>query len=204
MSSQLAFLIPLMLAAAAPQAVPSESRGEALNNSGPVEHDVGEWTIEWSFASLPLPTAIAAPEGRAVWSEIADAFRTAPAEQVRIEQRLIVRITPFTASREMLAALPRAPLASRFREKKVGKCVPVAGIAGVQIGGDDRLMLFMRDQRMIGASLEKACRARDFYSGFYLERNGDGRLCVDRDMIHSRSGASCSLSRLRQLVAIDD
>ena len=200
MSSQLAFLIPLMLAAAAPQAAPSDSLGEPA----PVEHDVGEWTIEWSFAALPLPTAIAAPEGRAVWSDIADAFRSAPAEQVRIEQRLIIRITPLGPTREMVAALPRAPLASRFREKKVGKCVPVAGIAGVQIGGDDRLMLFMRDQRMIGASLEKACRARDFYSGFYLERNGDGRLCVNRDMIYSRSGASCSLSRLRQLVAIEE
>ena len=200
MSSQLAFLIPLMLAAAAPPAASSESLGEPA----PVEFDVGEWAIEWSFTALPLPAAIAAPEGRAVWSDIADAFRSVPAEQVRIEQRLIIRISPLGPTREMLAALPRAPLASRFREKKVGKCVPVAGIAGVQIGGDDRLMLFMRDQRMIGASLEKACRARDFYSGFYLERNGDGRLCVDRDMIHSRSGASCSLSRLRQLIAIDE
>ena len=169
-----------------------------------MEHEGGEWTIEWSFAALPLPGPVAAPEGRAEWSSIADAFRPASAEQVRIEQGLIIRITPLGPSREMLALLPQAPLATRFRERKVGKCVAVAGIAGVQIGGDDRLMLFMRDQRMIGASLEKSCRARDFYSGFYLERNDDGRLCVDRDMIHSRSGASCSLSRLRQLVAIDE
>ncbi|QGN53622.1 hypothetical protein [Novosphingobium sp. Gsoil 351] len=196
----MAFVLPLILAAAAPQAPPSEGLGE----NPPEVHEPGEWTIEWSFASLPLPAQIAAPEGRAVWNDIADAFRADPARQVRIEQRMIIRITPFAATREMLAALPQAPLATRFREKKVGKCVSVAGIAGVQIGGDDRLMLFMRDQRMIGASLEKACRARDFYSGFYLERNGDGQLCVDRDLIHSRSGASCSLSRLRRLVAIDE
>ena len=201
MSSLMAFVIPLILAAAAPQAgATGESRGEVV----PLEHEVGEWTIEWSFGALPLPAPIAAPEGRAVWSDIADAFRAAPAQQVRIEQRTIIRITPFGVTREMLADLPQAPLATRFRERKVGKCVAIAGIAGVQIGGDDRLMLFMRDQRMIGASLEKACRARDFYSGFYLERNSDGQLCVDRDMIHSRSGASCSLSRLRQLVAIEE
>ena len=201
MSSLMAFAIPLILAAAAPQAAtPPESSGDAAL----VEQDGGEWTIEWSYAALPLPGGIAAPQGRAVWSAIADAFRAAPAQQVRIEQRTIVRITPFGVTREMLADLPQAPLATRFRERKVGKCVAIAGIAGVQIGGDDRLMLFMRDQRMIGASLAKACRARDFYSGFYLERNGDGQLCVDRDMIHSRSGASCSLSRLRQLVAIDE
>lgn len=197
MSSLMALLAPLVLAAAAP-AEPGADPAATV----PAE---ASWSGEWAYATLPPPVFLAAPpQGRVIWRQIADAFRTAPVEQVRIEQRLIVRITPLGPAREMLADLPQAPLASRFRERKVGKCVPVAGIAGVQIGGDDRLMLFMRDQRMIGVNLEKACRARDFYSGFYLERNGDGRLCVDRDMIHSRSGASCSLSRLRQLVAIDE
>lgn len=202
MSSLMALLVPLVLAAAAPQA---PAPGESNADPGAVEQADASWSIAWSYAALPVPVLLAAPpEGRAVWSEIAGAFRSEPVEQVRIEQRMIIRITPFGPTREMLADLPQAPLAQRFRERKVGKCLPVAGIAGVQIGGDDRLMLFMRDQRMIGANLEKACRARDFYSGFYLERNRDGQLCVDRDMIHSRSGASCSLSRLRQLVAIDE
>ncbi len=202
MSSLMAFLAPLILAVAAPQAAQSsESVGEPVS----AEQSGAGWTIEWSYGALPLPGAIAAPpEGRAVWRDIADAFRPQNVGQVRIEQGFIIRITPLGPTREMLADLPQAPLATRFRERKVGKCVPVAAIVGVQIGGDDRLMLFMRDQRMIGASLEKACRARDFYSGFYLERNSDGQLCVDRDMIHSRSGASCSLSRLRQLVAIEE
>ena len=202
MSSPLAFLVPLVLAAAAPQAASSsESVGETM----PVEQGGAGWTIEWSYGALPLPGQIATqPEGRAVWRDIADALQPESAQQVRIEQGFIIRITPLGPTREMLADLPQAPLATRFRERKVGKCVPVAAIAGVQIGGDDRLMLFMRDQRMIGVSLEKTCRARDFYSGFYLERNGDGQLCVDRDMIHSRSGTSCSLSRLRQLIAVEE
>ena len=194
MSSLMAFLAPLVFAAAAPQAADSVS-----------EPGSTEWVIEWTYAAIAPPEFLTAPpDGRAGWSDVADAFRSAPAEQVRIERRMTIRIAPLGPAREMLVDLPEAPLASRFRERKVGKCVPIAGIAGVQIGGDDRLMLFMRDQRMIGVSLAKACRARDFYSGFYLEQNGDGRLCVDRDMIHSRSGASCSLSRLRQLVAIDE
>lgn len=197
MSSLMAFFAPLLLAAAAPPAT--------ANDPATPEQPVTEWSIEWSFATLSAPPMLAAPpEGRGVWDDVADAFRSAPAEQVRIERRMIVRITPLGPAREMLAELPEAPLAERFRERKVGKCVPISGIAGVQIGGDNRLMLFMRDQRMIGASLEKACHARDFYSGFYFERNGDGRLCVDRDMIRSRSGATCSLSRLRQLIAIDE
>ena len=85
----------------------------------------------------------------------------------------------------------------------MGKCVPVSGIAAVQADAG-RLLLFMRDQRLVAASLEKACSARDFYSGFYLERTGDGLLCVERDKLHSRAGASCELSKLRQLVATDD
>ena len=200
MSSLMAFIAPMVLAAAAPQAgapVAAEIATEAT------ESPTGTWTIEWSFAAVPGFVA-PAPEGRAVWDQVADAFRSAPVEQVRIEQRMVIRITPLGPAREMLADLPRAPLATKFSERKVGKCLPVAGIAGVQIGADDRLLLFMRDQRLIGATLEKVCRARDFYSGFYVERSGDGRLCVDRDMIHSRSGASCSLSRLRQLIARDE
>ena len=202
MSSLMAFLAPLLLVAAGPHAAPpSEFEGEI----GPAEQGGAGWAIEWSYAALPLPGQIAVPaEGRAVWHSIAEAFQPEAVQQVRIEQGFVIRISPLGPAREMLADMQQAPLMTRFRERKAGKCVPVAAIAGVQIGGDNRLMLFMRDQRMIGASLEKACRARDFYSGFYLERNGDGRLCVDRDMIHSRSGVSCSLSRLRQLVAIDE
>ena len=179
MPSLTALIAPLVLAAAAPQsAVP--------------------------LAAAPVAETQGEDDGWAVWRLIADAFRAPAAEQVRIERHVVIRVTPLGAQRELLADLPRAPLATKFRERKVGRCVPVAGIAGVQIGRDDRLLLFMRDQRLIGASLEKACRARDFYSGFYVAKSSDGQLCVDRDMIHARSGASCSVSKLRQLIARDD
>jgi hypothetical protein len=57
---------------------------------------------------------------------------------------------------------------------------------------------------MVTAELERTCHARDFYSGFYLERNSDGMVCVDRDTLLSRSGTNCKLSRIRQLVPADD
>ena len=178
MSSLMVFILPLALAASAPEA--SEPRAANQPVSGGVESG-GGW-----------------------WQRIADAFQAPVAQQVRIEQRVVVRVSPLGAQRELLADLPRAPLASSFRERKMGKCLPVAGIAGVQIAPDNRLLLFMRDQRLIGANLEKACQARDFYSGFYVARSADGQLCIDRDMIHARSGASCSVSKLRRLVATDD
>ena len=84
------------------------------------------------------------------------------------------------------------------------KCIPVERIAGVQTGSGNRLLLFLRDRRIVTASLEKSCRARDFYSGFYLERNEDGKLCADRDKLQSRSGANCEIDRMRQLVAVSE
>lgn len=162
----------------------------------------------------PLALAAAAPQAAdapseppssSIWQALVDSWRGEPAMQVRIEQRVVVRVPARVRAREMLAALPQAPLANRFKERKVGKCLVMGGIAGVQIDrADDRLLLFMRDQRLIAASLEKACAARDFYSGFYVERSGDGQLCIDRDMLHARTGTTCSVSKLRQLVATDD
>lgn len=137
---------------------------------------------------------------------LAEAFLPQVQEQVRIEQRMTVRIIPRAPAPppNMLMDLPRAGLAPRYEERRMGKCLPVAGIAGVQVGEGNRLILFMRDQRIVSAELEKTCHPRDFYSGFYVDRNGDGMLCADRDVLHSRSGSDCSLKRFRQLIEADD
>jgi len=121
-------------------------------------------------------------------------------QQVRIEQRITIRIAPRRPATPPVVgfSLPR------MSEKHAGKCVSIAAIGGVGIGGDNRLLLYLRDNRLLSASLERACRARDFYSGFYLERHNDGRLCVDRDTLLSRSGANCKVTRLRQMVPDDD
>jgi hypothetical protein len=142
----------------------------------------------------------AAPGGRGVWGAIVEAFRVPVAAQARIERRMVIRVAPLGPLRDVLAGLPDRPRAARLRERRLGRCLPAAGIAGVEIDADDRLLLFMRDQRLVSASLEKICRGRDFYSGFYIERSGDGLLCVGRDMLHSRTGTSCTISRFRQLV----
>lgn len=152
-----------------------------------------------------------APEPEPAATEVDERARpTAPnddpvAAQVRIERRITVRIAPpGPALRQSMVAQMAPPALPKMRERKIGKCVPVAGIAAVQPDAGGKLLLFMRDRRLVSASLEKACSARDFYSGFYLERTGDGMLCVDRDKLHSRAGANCQISRMRQLVAKDD
>ncbi len=126
--------------------------------------------------------------------------------QVRIEQRVVVRISPqpMAVRQELAAQAFERELVNRYEERKIGKCLPLESIVAVQTGGANRLVLFLRDQRMVSLSLEKGCRARDFYSGFYVERHKDGRLCIERDQLQSRSGAICEIERLRQLVEIQN
>lgn len=150
------------------------------------------------------------------FAETARALREAPAaRQVRIEQRLIIRISPGGPPRDprdprdirrsLFADMPtRSPAVPRFAERKMNQCLQVGAIAGVQPDGPSRLMLFMRDQRIVSAALEKSCNARDFYSGFLVERSTDGMICAGRDRLLSRSGSNCSLGKLRQLVAVDE
>ena len=135
------------------------------------------------------------------------AFREgASARQIRIEQRVMIRIAPqpLAARQAMVAELPQRVPTPRFEERGKEKCLPLQGIAGVQTGSGNRLVLFLRDQRMISVNLEKSCRARDFYSGFYVEKNKDGRLCVERDKLQSRTGAQCEVEAMRQLVQVRD
>lgn len=155
---------------------------------------------------LARPPARPEPVRWPSFETIAQAFRAEPANQVRIEQHTIIRIAPRPAPPQatLLMDLPRGEIGGRFAERSIGRCLPAAGIAGVQIDRSDRLILFMRDRRIISAQLERACRARDFYSGFYVDRSSDGRICVDRDTLQSRSGTNCKLTRIRQLIEIDE
>lgn len=154
---------------------------------------------------VPEAEATSQPPARApVWEELAGSFRPQEQAQVRIEQRVIIRINPrrpMPPAPDMLNALPQGEITPRLTERKFGKCVPVKAIAGVQADRDNRLLLFLRDRRIVAVHLEKACRAQDFYSGLYVEPNDDGMICVGRDKLHSRSGANCDLDKLRQIVA---
>lgn len=142
----------------------------------------------------------------AVWQRLANAFLPAETGQVRIEQHIIWRVAPMPgpARESMMPVAPANPPALRLLERKMSKCLPMSWIAGGQPQGDSRLLLFLRDRRLVAANLEKACSAREFYSGFYVDKpNPDGRLCADRDRILSRSGARCQISSFRLLVNDD-
>ncbi|KPP95018.1 hypothetical protein [Erythrobacter sp. HL-111] len=201
--------MPSLLAYAAPLALLLPALGQGLvapageAASGPVglsaagtDHAEGEERSPRALPPRPLPGAApltAFHQGQRV-------------RQVRIEQRVVIRIAPQppAARQELLAALPQRGVKTRFEEREMAKCLPVERIAGVQTGSGNRLLLFLTDERIVSVNLEKTCRARDFYSGFYVERNEDGQLCVERDRIKSRTGLRCEVERMRQLVAVKE
>ena len=162
------------------------------------------WPATTGSEGAAEPIAAEAAEARA---EPLESFLPAEAAQVRIEQHIIWRVTPIPgpARQSMQALVPAAPNAPRMIERKMGDCIPMSWIAGGQPEGGSRLLLFLRDRRLVAANLEKACSARDFYRGFYVDKpNADGKLCADRDRILSRSGARCQISSFRLLVADND
>jgi hypothetical protein len=155
----------------------------------------------------PAPVQRLADGGEEIVPVFRDYFRLPDPAQVRIEQRVTIRISPRPAP------VPMAVFSSnegrdmgepRTIERKMGKCVPLGGVLGVQSGGGNKLLLFMRGQRLVSATLEKACQGRDYYSGFLVAQHADGQLCVDRDEILARSGAKCKVKGYREIMLVED
>lgn len=186
------FILPLALILPQPSITDGAKDVPAAN---------GEAKTAWLLPQSQQDKARPASEA---WLSL-EAVQTTPLQQqVRVQQRVIIRISPQRSPRtDLMATLPQRELPERMAERKIGKCLPLKSIAGVMPTRDNRLMLFLRDQRIIAANLEKACAARDFYSGFYVEPNDDGRICIDRDKLQSRTGAKCEMSRIRELIEVD-
>lgn len=203
MSSLLALIAPVALAlpAAAHGVQSADDLAAPAFEPSVIEHKEEPLQLDPREGPLTESEAIATKR------EALEALYTAPVyRQVTIERRVIIRVSPRRrAPRTSLMAeqLQEVRRDTRYLERKMDDCVSVNGIAGVQPGSGDRLVLYMRDRRMVSAKLEKSCRARDFYSGFYVERNEDGKLCIARDKLQSRSGANCELTRMRELVPED-
>ncbi|MGB7655655.1 MAG: hypothetical protein WBL74_09245 [Novosphingobium sp.] len=150
--------------------------------------------------------ALAAVELPAVPEQAPSAAAPPPAEQVNIEQRVTIRINPRPAPMPIGPAMVDRAASSepRFMERKLGKCVALANVAGIQPVASDKLLLIMRDDRLITAQLAKGCQAREFYSGLIINRAADGQMCVKRDELMSRSGAKCQVINFKELVPLDD
>jgi hypothetical protein len=120
--------------------------------------------------------------------------------QVRVDQRIIIRL-PSPASAPVAVGAQRQSVAKlQYKEKKIGKCLWVDRLGGSRPGPDRTLDLLTRDGILIRAYLGDGCLAREFYAGAYMERSFDGKLCVDRDVLHARTGAKCEIDKFRLLI----
>lgn len=118
--------------------------------------------------------------------------------QARIEQRIIIRFPnqplPVPAGRSEKRG------AVLYNEEKVGKCLLMDRLVASRPGPKNSLELVTRERQLIRAYLGDGCLAREFYAGAYVERSKDGKLCVDRDILHARTGAKCEIDKFRLLV----
>ena len=141
---------------------------------------------------LPVPLAaaslLAAVAGTAPTAAADDgALRMA---QWTFQQKIVVRVQ---------RAVPSQPV--EWREKKGPKCVPLTGLAGALIVQPDSVDLVLAGGDRLRARLDKDCPALNFSAGFYLKPTRDGRVCADRDAVHSRAGRMCGIDEFRRLVA---
>ncbi len=129
--------------------------------------------------------------------------------QLVIERQLIIRIPARPSSINNFAAadastgqrLPRQiPIV--WREAKAPKCVAMRSLVGIQAVQRDSIDLITQENQRLRAKLNRGCRALDFYSGFYMKASKDGRLCADRDSLHSRSGVECEVEKFRLMVPV--
>ncbi|KLI63626.1 hypothetical protein [Aurantiacibacter marinus] len=161
----------------------------------------------WS-QSIPLPGTVLGfdPDAEAPFDTLERARQPALQNQVRIERRVVIRIGPAAqeARRQMMSELPRRPMRTRYEEVDHGNCIDAEDVIGVQPTNDNRLLFFTGGDQILAASLENGCSARAFYAGFYIERSEDRRLCVARDRLQSRAGASCQVDDFTRLVAVAD
>lgn len=129
------------------------------------------------LSAVPLLLGLSSAEPRVVSS-------------VTIEQTTIFRIP----------VRPHAPTPLvEWTERKGPKCLAAADIAGALLSGPDSVDFVLRDRSRVRARIDDDCSALDFYDGFYVQPT-DERLCVKRDEIRSRMGASCRIEKFRSLV----
>jgi len=144
--------------------------------------------IDWSPAVLLL-AALGAPGSGS------------PADPVEFAQ-LVVREHVLIRVPVRPAPAPRSPLVPiEWKEKKGPKCVSMRLISGAALLRQDSVDLVLRDRSRLRAKLERRCPALNYYRGFYVRANADGRICADRDSFRSRMGGECEIDAFKTLVA---
>ena len=112
--------------------------------------------------------------------------------RTRVVRVVRIPLRPFVA-------LPTRQPIIDWKESRAPKCILRGRIAAATVNGPRSLDLIMRNGARLRAKLQKNCAPLDYYSGFYLKPSADGKVCQDRDAVHSRSGGACEIDAFRKL-----
>jgi hypothetical protein len=113
--------------------------------------------------------------------------------QVTIARRTVIRVSPAaTVTRS-------APKIRDWKERDAPKCYSASIMSQVMVNRIDSIDIMLRGGSFVRGRLKKGCNAIDFYSGFYITPSKDGRICEDRDIIHSRAGDECQIAKFKTL-----
>jgi len=116
-----------------------------------------------------------------------------------VQQQIIIRVPRRPVTRGAPAAAP-----VRWRESRGPRCIEARQVVGAGHLGETSVDLVLRNTNWIRVQLSRRCPALDFYRGFYVNTEGDGRICADRDTIRSRAGGECAIEQFRTLRPVAD
>ncbi len=133
-------------------------------------------------ASNPLAVPIAPPPPPAERIQFAEA-------QVVFHSRVVIR---FSAD--------HAPLATSWVEKKGPHCITMTDIQASAVIVPNSVDLALRGGSRTRMRFQRSCPGLDYYSGYYVVPNKDGKICADRDVVRDRAGGECAIDKFRKLV----
>jgi hypothetical protein len=117
-----------------------------------------------------------------------------PAEGIQLAQvifhsRVVVRIQ--TA---------RVPTITTWNEKKGPHCINLTDIQGTAVIVANSVDIALRGGDRVRMRFERSCPGLDYYSGFYVVPNSDGKICAGRDVVRDRAGGECAIDKFRKLI----
>lgn len=117
-----------------------------------------------------------------------------PAERIQYAQvifhsRVVVRIEA-----------ARVPAITTWAEKKGPHCITLTDIQGTAVIVANSVDIALRGGDRTRMRFERSCPGLDYYSGFYVVPNKDGKICAGRDIVRDRAGGECAIDKFRKLV----
>lgn len=152
-----------------------------------------------SLLLLAGPAVATAPEGVRAgeapsWDKLSGAM-----QHVTIH---VPRVTMTTTIIATAVPLPPQPPRMFYREKKADDCIKSDKVVGFSVNSSDSVDFILENGKKLRAKLGAACRVLGFYTGLYVKPHPDGKMCVGRDRLRSRSGTSCGIEEFRHLVPV--